>query len=281
VARADPWEHLRHCALDRSMRALVFAFALLTLASCVKQRGLGSFHVLPRTPNYLLRSPDSTDTPFPEILRDYNGFEPGQNWMDLRPKMELSIENAYYQDGMPKRGLKGFLGTEVARYLVQPRGLRLLSVQPMKNRPADQVPVQQLIRPPQTRHSYYRFYFEILFKRASETRGSVLLGANSKDQLDRLASRLLTDPDSVCGGQSKRCTIFPEACSVSVEMEVVVNGASRSIRWGSRLAAVAEHPQKLELWRLYNGRLTPVELDLKDANALRLPLLPGDRINWR
>ncbi len=120
------------------MRALLFAFALMMLVSCVSPRG--SFQVVPHTPNYLLRSPDASDTPFPEVLRNYNGFEPGHGGMDLRPGMELSIENAYYADGMPKRGLNGFLGTEVARYEVRPRGLRLLSVQPMKNRPADQVP---------------------------------------------------------------------------------------------------------------------------------------------
>jgi hypothetical protein len=36
--------------------------------------------------------------------------------MELRPQMELRIENAYYRKGMPKRGLDGFLGTEIARY---------------------------------------------------------------------------------------------------------------------------------------------------------------------
>ncbi len=40
------------------------------------------------------------------------------------------------------------------------------------------------------------------------------------------------------------------------------------------------HPRKLRLSRLYAGKLTPVEVDAGDPNALRLPLLPGDRVEW-
>jgi hypothetical protein len=40
------------------------------------------------------------------------------------------------------------------------------------------------------------------------------------------------------------------------------------------------HPRKLQLLRLHDGRLTPVRIDVADPNALRLPLLPGDRVDW-
>jgi hypothetical protein len=61
---------------------------------------------------------------------------------------------------------------------------------------------------------------------------------------------------------------------------VVVNRAARSIVWGSLLDSVAMHPRKLQLLRLHDGRLTPVRIDVADPNALRLPLLPGDRVDW-
>jgi hypothetical protein len=32
--------------------------------------------------------------------------------------------------------------------------------------------------------------------------------------------------------------------------------------------------------RVYDGKLTPVEVEASDPMALRLPLLPGDRIEW-
>ena len=252
----------------------------LVSTSCVT-RAPSNFRVIPAAPNYLLRYPDARQTPFPDVLRLYNGFQPGGGWMDLRPAMELRIENAYYRPGMPRRGLDGFLGTETALYRVRShRGLQLVSIQPMKDRPGEDPPVQELIQPSQQRRPYYRFYYEILFRRSGSSRGSVLLGANSKEELDHLATALLNDPDSVCRDRSMQCTVFPDACSVSIQMEIVINGTPRDVIWNSPISSIVDHPSHLELWRLYNGRLTPVNLNINDPNALRLPLLPADHVNW-
>jgi hypothetical protein len=262
------------------MKPLLLAFAMLSLSSCLAHKPLGPFRVLPKSPEYLLRSPDRAETPFPDVLRRYNGFEPARNSVDLRPLMELRIENAYYKKGMPKRGLNGYLGTEVAQYRVEPKGgLKQLSVRSMKERPQDQLPVQKLIPAAQRHHRYYRFYFEILF-RNGEVHGSVLLGAESREALERLGVQLTTEPDSVCGAKSIHCTVFPEACSVSLEMQVVVNGVPKSVLWGSRLKSVAKQWRHVEVSRLYDGRLSPVVFDSSDPKALDLPLLPGDHIRW-
>lgn len=237
--------------------------------------------MLPGNPEYLLRSPDSRDTPFPEVLTGYNGFIPGSGQVNLRPRMELRIENAYYREGAPKHGLDGFLGTQIARYQVRAGGeLKLVSVHSeLKQRPPDQPPVQKLIRGSQNRYRFHRFFYAIVFRRKGNVRGSVLLGANSGEELDRLGARLINDPDSVCNG-SGHCSVFPEACSVALEMEVQVNGVSRSILWGSPLSSIAVKPKHVALRRLDAGRWTPVELDPSDPAALRLPLLPGDQIDW-
>jgi hypothetical protein len=256
------------------MKALLFLLLLVSLAC-----GRRSFRVLPGDPEYLLRSPDSKQVPFRDVLNGYNGFVPGKDWLDLRPHMELRVENAYYQAGAPKRGLNGYLGTEIAQYQVPPGGgLHLLSVHPMAQRPADQVPVQDLLIAAQQKHKHYRFFFEVLFK--GSARGSVLLGAASLEELNQLTAWLRAAPEAVCTAQSKQCTVFPEACSVSLEMDVEVNHAPRTIPWTSTLASIAAHPRSVTLLRLYAGRRAPVELDPSDPQALRLPLLPGDRIIW-
>ncbi len=255
------------------------AGALILLLSCPGCRSARSFRVLPNSPHYVLRSPDARETPFPDLLRAYNGFEPGRGSLDLRPLMELRIENAYYQNGASRRGLTGFLGTEIARYEVLPRGLRLLLVQPMPNRPADQAPVQQLLSQPGLKFPYYRLYFEILFARSHNAHGSVLLGAGSKEELDQLSAQL-AHPEEVCTATASHCTVFPEACSVSVEMKIVVNGKPQTVGWGSLLMSIADHPQHLGMKRLNAGRLTPLQIDPHDPDALRLPLLPGDQIVW-
>jgi hypothetical protein len=236
--------------------------------------------VLPRTPSYVLRSPDSRETPFREILGNYSGFEPGHPSVDLRPGLGLRVENAYYEKGASRKGLKGYLGTEVANYMVTKDGLRLLAVVPMKNRPEGDTPVQDLISATQMKFRYYRFYFEILFNSKSGENSSVLLAANSLAELNDLSAQL-TDPQKVCGGVSTHCAVFPEACSVSLEMNVIVNGKQQLTNWGSSLSSVVtKSPQHVSMKRMYRGRLINVKIDPTDPVQLGLPLLPGDQISW-
>ena len=144
---------------------------------------------------------------------------PGQGWLDLRPPMQLRVENAYYREGASRRGLDGYLGTEVAYYQVQPNGhLRLLSTRPMKDRPHEQPPVDRLMPAFMRHYRYHRFYFAIVFKRNAAGRGSVVLGANEGAELESLAEELRAEPDAVCNDRSTHCVVFPEACSVAVEV---------------------------------------------------------------
>lgn len=246
----------------------------LLLQSCARSH---AFRVIPAKPAYLLRSPDAHLTPFPDILQKFNGFQPGLNSNDLRPLMELRIENAYYQPGASRRGLAGFLGTELARYEVKPNGLELLSFKSMKDRPPAEPPVQNLISESMMHYRFYRFYYEIVFAASGNSHGSALLGAASTAELDQLSAQI-TNAEAVCNATSVHCTVFPEACSVSVEMRIVVNGKPQTAVWGSTLESVADHPHELHMKRLYDGQLRPVRVDAHKPGSLRLPLLPGDEI---
>jgi hypothetical protein len=265
---------LREFALASAMLPVWFSFS-----SCMAPHASGSFRVLPAEPSYMLRSPDAKDTPFPEVLSRYSEVGESQGWL-LHPNTELHIENAYYREGAPKHGIANYIGTEQAVYQVRRRNLHLISMQSGLEQP-DQPAVQELIGASQLHYRYYRYFFQIVFRRMSDARGAALVGADSMDELDRLASRLMTDPDAVCSGASPHCAVFPEACTVALEIEIVVNGAARSVAWGSLLDSVAMHPRTLRLLRLHDGRPTPVEVNAGDPNALRLPLLPGDRIEWQ
>src|SRR6266852_6398130 len=145
------------------MRMLVLlAFVFMLLPSCATRRAVTSFRVLPASPDYLLRSPDSKDTPFPEVLGRYTNV--GPDWVELRPQIDLRVENAYFREGAPKHGLANFLGTEIARYHVLPTGmLEPIAVESrLPQRPADQPPVQQLLSESQRHHSHHRLFYQIL-----------------------------------------------------------------------------------------------------------------------
>jgi hypothetical protein len=213
------------------------------------------------------------------VLKAYNDFEAGHAWIDLEPLMELRVENAYYAPGAPRSGLAGFLGTEVARYVIGSHGLALVSIHPMLNRPKEEVPVQDLISNTETNFGHYRLYYQLVFSQRDHSHGSVLLAADSQAEIDMLSAQLV-HPEAVCSQGSTHCIVFPEACSVSVEMKVIVNGKPELVLWGSTLGSIAKQPRHLEMKRLYAGELRPVRIDAKDSKSLLLPLLPGDRITW-
>ena len=208
---------------------------------------------------------------------------PQGSWVDLLPRMELKIENAYFEPGAPRPGPSGYLGTEIARYQVGPgRGLWPLGVQtPLAKRPSDQPSAQELIHPLQRRHSKYRFYYAVVFTQKGSAGGSVLLGASSLSELDRLSAELLVAPYSVCGNRSRHCTVFPNTCTVSLEMQIAVNGQKRSVPWRSTLASVAPSARHIELLRRSGANhVTSQSIDPADPEAVRAALLPGDQVNW-
>lgn len=262
------------------MRMVSTLLALL-LAACAHHRSPGVFRVIAAKPEYQLRAPDSQETPFSNVL---NQFTPqSSTWVELRPAMELRVEMAYYRKGSRRRGLADYLGTSTAHYQVRPnQTLRLVSTQSVvKERPDDQPAIEKLIERSQAHQRFHRFFYEILLNRKAELRGAVLLGAASPAELDRLTNQLLSDPAALCSARPRQCTIFPETCIVSLEIEVIVNGETRTVLWGSSLSSIVPKPRQIELMRLDRGRLVPVDLDSVDPNALRLPLLPGDQVEWR
>jgi len=230
------------------MKLRPLLFALLFATSCATRRA-AFFRVLPSEPAYLLRSPNSEDIPFPQVLGHYTHV--GPEWVDLGPEMGLRVENAYFRERAPRHGLAAFVGTEVAEYRVQRRGgLQLISVESkVPQRPKDQAPVQELMPVSMAAYRYHRFFYQIVFPSRGENRSAVLLGASGASELHQLGAQLLTNPDSVCGGPSAHCTVFPEACTVSIEMEILVNGAPQTVLWGSLLGSVADNPRRVELLR--------------------------------
>jgi hypothetical protein len=246
-----------------SVPAFVLLVSSCLFSSCATRRA-----------SLVLPQPGASDTSAP-------------GWVDLRPGMEFRIEGAYYRDGSPRRSATDYLGTETAAYEVGSNGtLRLGSVssfldhQPGKQQPRDQPAVQLLVRPRNLTWRYHRVFFQVVMSRTGAIRPAVLIGSRSVAELDNLTKRFLEGQDSVCAPGSNRCNAFPEWCTASLAIGIVVNGTARKVVWGSTLGSVAPHPGRVELLRVSNGRLAPIPIDPTDPETLRLPLLHGDKVTW-
>jgi hypothetical protein len=252
---------------------------MLLLTACASRHAV--FRVLPGPPEYQLRSPDSKNTPFPEVLGRYTDL--GSGWVELQPTMRLRIENAYFRDAAAKRTIQNYVGTESVRFEVRSSGaLRQLTVDSsLPQRPAGQPAVQDLMPEQQRRFTHHRDFYQVTFKREGNVSASILLGSQSKQALDQLTTDLSRDAASTCTAGSAHCTVFPSTCTVALEMELMVNGNPKHALWGTTVSSFAPKPVSLELLRSYRGKLVPVQIDAADPQALRLPLLPGDHLTWK
>ncbi len=205
---------------------------------------------------------------------------PGQSgWVDLTPGMGLRIESAYFKSGAP-RNIANYLGTETAEFLVRNRGgLRLQpGAKPLAARPAGQPAAPDLLPGALRGYPRLRFYYAVVFRRQASGSASVLLGANTPAELEKLSARLTADPESVCGPAARNCAAFPVSATVSPQMRIVVNGVPRYVVFGGQLSDVAPAGRRVELLR---GTAAPAILDSSDPGVRRMILRAGDRLRWQ
>lgn len=259
---------------------------LLLLTTCAALLWIGCaarvWRVQPGPSEYSLAKGKRLE-PYSQMLERFNGFQTGAGWVDLRPHMRIHVTNAYYEAGKPKRGLDGFIGTEQIWYRkLPPPGLiegdierKMLAVRP----PADP-PVEALLPPVSRQFGAYRLFFSVHINRRGATRGAVLLGAPTQNELESRASALLADPDAVCREGSVECIVFPEVCTVSPLLEATVNGERKAFLWGAILASAVGNAKVVRLTRVLAGKRAVVPINAADKNALRMPMLPGDEISF-
>ena len=259
---------VRHIALA--------GWLLFALTSCVA-RHPPAFRVLPGTPEYSLEAPDASRTGFSRILGQYAGADLG--WADLREKMSLQIDQAYFREGAESEDIRSYLGLESVRYAKTAAGpLREAEDSPpLAMRSPSQPAARELLPAAQRDLPHHRLYYQLLINETDDRRAAVLLSAPSRETLQQLAA----DPVASCRQEPAACTIFPEHCSVSLQLEIEVDGKKMNVPWGTRLSLIVKGATEPRLYRSTGTRHERVELDPADPKALGIPLLPGDRVETR
>ena len=211
------------------------------------------------------------------------------DWVDLQPGMELRVEGAYYREGTPRIGLADYLGSEIARYEVTPRGaLRLVSVssfvteQRGKTQPRDQPAVNTLVRRRDPAYRHHRLFFQVVMSRNRTIRPAILPGARSAPAPDSVTRRFMDGQHSPCGAiQSDQCTTFPPMITASLDVGITVNGTTRKVVWGTSLGTVTAHSARnVQLKRLTKRHIVSIPIHPSDPATMRTPLLQGDEIRW-
>ena len=94
-------------------------------------------------------------------------------------------------------------------------------------------------------------------------------------EIEELSAQLKSGAGRVCGPQSVRCTVFPEGSTVSISMEIVVNGVPKVVLWGSMAGSVTGGRPVSSLETEGRGAFSE-RARWKCGNAF----LPGDRVSF-
>lgn len=232
----------------------------LALAGCGHQPG--SFQIrTPETAPAILAPRAQQPVPFADLLnREYN-LDFHEGYVDLRPGMALRVQTA--------RGLQ----TDEVRYRV------LRALNGLRLKAADKPALASAPR--------FRFYYAIkLAKEPGQPYhpSFVVWAANEQEILNR-GSRAQRDPATVCRSRVAGCIAFDGKVSVSPEILITAQSKPRYVLLTATLQDVLRAdkiqtaPDSLRISRRSGNGAAPVAWD-KPADAMRMPLIAGDRISW-
>lgn len=258
---------------------LVIGVYVTFAASCVL-RSTDTFRVLPSTLQYEIQSPDLTRTKYNDVL---DTFAPrGGGWIELKPEMGLFIQYALFREGSTEHSIENYLGTESMRYEVKASGelAEYGEISRMEPRPRDTLPVDRLVSKEQRGKKHHRFFFQVVIYTPEAHRVAALISSDSPGELESLTEKLQSGASALEDVSPDHYAFLPETASAAVELSFIVNGTQTRAIWGKRLSSVVGDSRQPRLLRLYEGKWRRVNFDPEDREALELPLLPGDQVEF-
>ena len=220
------------------------------------------------------------------------GYNRWKGYVDLRPGLNLGIQWALSRGGEAWGTSLEDLDVGMRRYSVQARpgesGVRLVRGAESVSNGEDPGPrVPDLAG---SRMAHYRLFFLTKYlKIAGEPeRHAVIVGAPRLADLREYSAKFLEDADLTCQGKLTRtapeCIAVDKRISFLPEIQVTINGEAAHFTIGTDLRSVLFRRRALgkryTLERRYGAGWRKVAFPAGDTEALRVPLLDGDRVSY-
>lgn len=220
------------------------------------------------------------------------GFNRWRSYLDLQPGLVINVQWALARGGEPAGADLQDLNVGMRRYRVTPReassGIRL--VRGEESVTAGEVPREGVPELERAGMPHYRLFFLTKFLKIAgqPERSAALVGVPRMQDLRETTARFLEDADAACQGKFASpppdCIAVDRRISFVPEVGVEVNGRAEFVNLGTDLATVLrahKAPGAFTLERLCGSRYCQVLFPAGDPNALRVPLLAGDRVRFQ
>ena len=220
------------------------------------------------------------------------GYNRWKGYVDLRPGLNLGVQWALSRGGEAWGTSLENLDVGQRRYAVEARpgesGVRLVRGAETVSNGEDPGPrVPDLAG---SRMAHYRLFFLTKYlKIAGEPeRHAVIVGAPRLADLREYSAKFLEDADLTCQGKLTRtppeCIAVDKRISFLPEIQVTINGEAAHFTIGTDLRSVLFARRALgkryTLERRYGSGWRKVAFPAGDTEALKVPLLDGDRLSY-
>jgi len=229
-------------------------------------------------------------------------------YVDLGPEMRLQVVSPILREGTPAdapildasnltgegnrltltlKSTSNLVGYETAWYAIQPKAGQIgFAITPLSAEKHIQGKIEPAAAPAT---NYLKFepqaaYYRLFYKADQGEVVEVVLAAPTRAELDRQTQVFNSDPALCAQVPSQACVVIPKRVALNPFLAITVNGSETTVPVGStvRAAIHLDHvPPDLKVYKLYDGKLAPVEFDRASPEILGLVLNGGEKISWK
>ena len=229
-------------------------------------------------------------------------------YVDLGPETRLQVVSPILLEGSPPdapildtsnltgednrltldlKSTSNLVGYETAWYALRPKAGQIgFAIAPLSAEKHIQGKVEPAAAPAtnylkfEPRAAYYRLFYKADKGEVVE----VVLAAPTRAELDRQTQAFSSDPALCAQVPTQMCVVIPKRVALNPFLVVTVNGSETTVAVGATVGAATHFsrpPTELKVYKLYAGKLIPVEFDRASPEILGLVLNGGERISWK
>jgi hypothetical protein len=228
-------------------------------------------------------------------------------YVDLGPETRLQVVSPILREGAPPdapilddstltgegnrltltlKATPNLVGYETAWYALQPKvGQIGFAIAPLSAEKHIQGKVEPAAAPAT---DYLKFgpqaaYYRLFYKADKGEVVEVVLAAATRAELDRQTQAFSSEAALCAQAPTQVCVVIPKRVALNPFLAITVNASETTVPVGATIGAAIHLdrvPPELKVYRLYAGKLVPVEFDRASPAILGLVLNGGEKISW-
>jgi hypothetical protein len=219
------------------------------------------------------------------------GYRIERSGVNLKPNLRLKVERAYFSGS--EKSDKNYLGLSDVLFDVTPNSagsLQFQQAQALHYSPdflaqTDHEGSRDLAILDLKPQKHYRVLFYTHRVPTDQNFSAAIIGSDDSAHLDQFEQAMRADPDASCSSSTHdniQCLEFRGFVTVSVQIQIELNGKPKFIDWSTTVKAVVppKSLKSLNIQRRFGNSYYDLTFNRTDKTILDLTLVGADRLTW-